>query len=86
MEDKEKAKDVSESNEPEAVYSKKRSLRFFSSFEEMNDADAKEIAALTPLESLMHTTALIERLYAEELKSKIRFNSKKWLVKHHWRH
>ena len=72
MTKKKKAEDIPKVNEPEAIYSKKPTLRFFSSFEEMNEADAKEMAALSPLESLIQTTALIERLYADKLKSGIK--------------
>ena len=57
-------------SEPESVYSKKR-LRAFGSFEEMNEADAAEMASISGIEHLMHVTAMLKRIYANELKSKI---------------
>ncbi len=53
-------------NEPQPGYGMK--LTIFNSFEEMNEFDAKESARFSPLENLQQTTALIKRIYAEELK------------------
>ena len=66
----------SEANEPEAAYAKSK-VRIFSSFEEAEEADAKEMAALSPLQHLQNATLLIKHIYAEELKKpfvkKLRF-------------
>ena len=56
--------------EPAVAYQKNK-IQFFSSFEEMNDADAKEVAAVDPLENLKNATAYIMHLYADELKNKM---------------
>ena len=53
-------------NEPEVVYQKTK-ISFFGSFEEMNEADAKAMALLTPVEHFQNATALIKKLYAKEL-------------------
>ena len=53
-------------NEPELVYQKTK-ITFFGSFEEMNGADAKEMALLTPVEHFQNATALIKKFYAKEL-------------------
>jgi hypothetical protein len=47
-----------------------RELHFFSSFEEMNDADLEEMASMSPAENLMNTTLLIKQVFAKELKGK----------------
>jgi hypothetical protein len=54
--------------EPEIAYQNK-TIRFFSSFKEAEEAEAKENALLSPLEHLQSTTALIERLYADKIAS-----------------
>ena len=46
---------------------KKRNLRFYSSFEEMNNADDDEMAMMSGLEQLKNATAFIKRLYKNEL-------------------
>lgn len=56
--------------EPLAAYGTKR-LHFVNSFEEMEEADARQMAALSPLEHLKNATALIKRVYAKELKEKM---------------
>lgn len=60
-------------SEPAVSYQKggDKSLRFFSSFEEMNEADAKEMAQNTPIENLRNVTEYISQCYAEELKNKM---------------
>jgi len=55
--------------EPDAQYVKTQ-LRFFNSFEEMNKADAMEMAATEGIEHLKNATALIKRIYKSELKRK----------------
>ena len=57
-------------SEPESLYVNKR-LRAFGSFEEMNEADAAEMATMSGLEHLMHVTAMLKRIYAKELKVKM---------------
>ncbi|HMT28279.1 MAG TPA: hypothetical protein PKD91_03260 [Bacteroidia bacterium] len=57
-------------NEPETVYGESK-IQIFSSFEEMNEADAKEMAVSIPLENLKRAIAYIMHLYAEELKNKM---------------
>jgi len=63
-------------SEPDVRYKKNR-LRTFSSFEEANEADAKDMALLMPEQHLKNVTDLIKRIYEEELKKpmdkKIRF-------------
>ena len=62
--------------EPETVY-QKTSLRAFGTHDEMNEADAKEMAALSPAEHLQNAADLTRKLFAEELKKpmnkKLRF-------------
>ncbi len=64
-------------SEPEGIY-KNSSLKQFSSFEEMNEADAKEMALISPMEHLKNTVIRIKNMYAEELKKpmnkKIKFD------------
>jgi len=55
-------------SEPEALY-KKKHLRTFSSFEEANEADARDMAQLTPEQHLRNVTQLIKHTYEEELKT-----------------
>lgn len=43
-------------------------ITFFNSFEEMNDADAREMASISPLQHLQNATELIKMFYANELK------------------
>jgi len=52
--------------EPEITY-KKKGIRFFSNFEEAEEAEAIENARLTPVEHMQWTTGLIERLYADKI-------------------
>lgn len=54
-------------NEPQAVY-KRTGLRFFNSFEEADEADAKEMAALTGQEHFANAHLLICAIFKEVLK------------------
>ncbi len=54
--------------EPQSTYQKKQQLRLFTSFEDANEADAEEMAALSPENHLQNVTMLTERVFAEELK------------------
>jgi len=54
-------------SDPEVIYGK-RDLKSFTSFEEMNEEDAKEMAALSPMTHLQHATLLIKKMYEDELK------------------
>ncbi|MFZ1800782.1 MAG: hypothetical protein WAU24_13030 [Chitinophagaceae bacterium] len=54
-------------NEPIPKYGKEN-IQHFSSFEEMNEADAKSAADIHPLEHLKNTVDLIKGIYSEELK------------------
>lgn len=54
-------------NKQEAI-NKKTQVRTFNSFEEANEADAKEVAAISPEIHLQNSTLLTERVFAEELK------------------
>lgn len=56
-------------NEPVVPYQKKQRIRSFSSFEEMNKADAQSAATTEPLVHLKNTTELIKKIYADELKN-----------------
>jgi hypothetical protein len=60
-------KNKDELNEPEATYNK-NPIQSFSSFEESNEANAKQMAAMSPIEHLKNVTALIKQVYKEELK------------------
>jgi hypothetical protein len=42
-------------------------LSFFNSFEEMEQSEARQLAALSPVEHLQNATELIKRVYAKEL-------------------
>lgn len=63
-------------SEPEKIY-KKSQLRTFKTNEEMNEADAKEMASLSPTKHIQNATELTRKLYSEELKKpmnkKLRF-------------
>ena len=50
------------------MYQKKQRVRKFNSFEEMNEADAKEMAAITPITHLRNATILTKKVFSEELK------------------
>ncbi len=53
-------------SEPQAPYGK--TVSFANSFAEMNEADAKEMASLSPEQHLANATKLTKELYKEELK------------------
>ena len=55
-------------NEPKTVYHTQPKLGVFSSHAEANEADDREMAALSPETHLQNTTLLTERVFAEELK------------------
>ena len=61
---------------PQAVY-QKTSLRAFGTHNEMNEADAKEMAALSPAEHLQNAVDLSRKVFEEELRKpmnkKLRF-------------
>jgi hypothetical protein len=59
-------KDQNSVNEPESSYIKPR-IRFFGSFEEMNEADAAEMARMEGVQHLANATAMIKKIYAKEL-------------------
>lgn len=63
-------------SEAEVIY-QKTGLRAFGSHEEMNEADAKEMATLSPAEHIQLATEITTKLFAEELKKpmnkKLRF-------------
>ena len=62
-------KHENEVNEPGLNYQPmKKTLTFFKSFEEMNEADAMAAAKTDPLENLKNATAMIQSIYKEELK------------------
>ena len=49
-----------------AIYNK-NTIKHFSSFGEMNEADAKERANISPEQHLINTTQRIKNMYADEL-------------------
>ncbi|HNR19327.1 MAG TPA: hypothetical protein PKN75_08080 [Bacteroidia bacterium] len=56
-------------NEPDAVYNtmQNKELNFFSTFEEMNNADLIQMANSTPMQRLQNITYTIMHLYKKEL-------------------
>lgn len=54
--------------EPNAVHQKKTQIRTFNSFEEINEGDAQELAAIPPITHLHNATMLAKKIYAEALK------------------
>ena len=65
-----KSSKASLSEEPQVPYQKStddKAIRFFSSFEEMNEYDHKQMAALTPIQRLQNITRLIIEMYKQEL-------------------
>lgn len=65
---KEKENKEEESKAEEPVFPYGNTIRFFSSFEEMNEADDKEMASLSPTQHLQHITEYIMHVYKDELK------------------
>ncbi len=53
-----------------------RTVKFFSSFEEMEDDNYKWLATLTPEQHLQNATANIKRIFAEDLKKNPRIGNK----------
>ncbi len=53
-------------SEPESNY-RKPTIRFFTSFEEMNEADIIEMAGFTPVQNFEQVTQMILSFYKEEL-------------------
>ena len=67
---KKKQEKPSETKEPSPEYHKTgdaNTIHFFSSFEEMNDYDHKEMAKLTPEQRLQNITGMIMEMYKQEL-------------------
>lgn len=59
-------------NEPFIKYSKVvNEVRIFTSFDEMNEADAKEMANKMPEEHLAAVTAYLKEIYKKELSQKM---------------
>jgi len=54
-------------SEPIVAYGNTNKISFLKSFEEMNEADAKEMAALTPEQHIANATKLTQELYKDEL-------------------
>ncbi len=46
-------------------------LRAFSSFDEMNEEDAREMAGISAIEHLRNATIRIRKIFAEELKKEM---------------
>lgn len=51
----------------QAAY-RKYNLKIFSTHDDANESDAKELAALSPAKHIQNATELTKKLYAEELK------------------
>ena len=49
---------------------RKNTIRLFNSFDEMNKADLRAMAAFSPLERFAHVTELLKQFFSEELKNK----------------
>lgn len=45
-----------------------KKIKFFSSFEEMNEADAQEMASISPITHLLNATIIAKKVFSEELK------------------
>jgi hypothetical protein len=45
-----------------------KKIKFFSSFEEMNEADAQEMAAISPIAHLQNATIIAKKVFSEDLK------------------
>jgi len=56
--------------EPQAPYSK-NTVRTFSSLEEMNEEDAREMAGISAIEHLRNATMRTQKIFAEELKKEM---------------
>jgi hypothetical protein len=62
----------------EQIRNKKLKLNFYSSLREMNEADAKAMANISPIDHLQNAALLIKKVYAEALKKPM---SKKLKIK-----
>ncbi len=58
----------------------KKRITLFRSLEEMNQADAKEMARLAPAVHLINTTYLIKKIFADKVKQPMN-KSIKWVEK-----
>lgn len=45
-----------------------KKIKFFSSFEEMNEADAQEMAAISAIIHLQNATMIAKKVFSEDLK------------------
>lgn len=62
---KKKGQKNTRAKEPEVSF---KTLRIFSSFEEQEEEEIRWLASLTPEEHLQNTTALIKRVFSDQLK------------------
>lgn len=69
MSQEENKDENNQANEPVSKYGME--LRFFNSFEEANEADAREVAQFSPVEHLQHATSMIKKIFAKELKKEM---------------
>ena len=46
-----------------------KKIKFFSSFEEMNEADAQEMAAISAIVHLQNATMIAKKVFSEDLKN-----------------
>ena len=53
---------------PETIHQNKK-IKLFSSFAEMNEADAQEMAAISPIIHLQNATMITKKIFSEELKN-----------------
>lgn len=70
MKSKKKSNKAGKTEEPQVSYksASAKSVYAFSSFEELEEHEARYMASLSPLEHLRNATALIKRVFAEDLK------------------
>jgi hypothetical protein len=54
----------------------KNTIQSFTSFEDMNEVDAKKMANISATEHLQNATLLIKKVYAEQLKKPMNKNLK----------
>lgn len=54
--------------EPDISYQGKQQVQIFHSFEEMNEADAREMAFIDPVIHLQNASSLAKKVFSEELK------------------
>lgn len=58
-------------NEPGIIYQTQYQVRQFNSFEEMNEGDAQEMTAISPIIHLQNATRVAKKIFSEELKKPI---------------